>query len=124
MSEKTIAEIRAALKTIHDVALGRSEAAYMSIPADPNRDADLILSAAIDELEELREKAPAEEGLAGFEKELAALINRYSLEGRSNTPDFILAEYLACCLGAFNVACRAREADWRTILFVPGRSTP
>lgn len=51
---KTIEEIRKALQLIHHVATGQSTRAYMSIPADPNRDADLILSAAIDELEQLR----------------------------------------------------------------------
>jgi hypothetical protein len=50
----TIEEIRKALQLIHRVAIGESDRAYMSIPADPKRDADLILSAAIDELESLR----------------------------------------------------------------------
>lgn len=51
---KTIEEIRAALFAIHHLAIGKSDRAYMSIPADPDRDADLILLAAIDELEMLR----------------------------------------------------------------------
>lgn len=51
---KTIEEIRKALITIHHYAMGKSKSPYMSVPADPNRDADLILSAAIDELEQLR----------------------------------------------------------------------
>ena len=37
-----------------------------------------------------------------FEKELAALINKHSLEQRSNTPDFILASYLVESLNAFD----------------------
>lgn len=45
-----------------------------------------------------------------FEKELESLINRYSLENRSDTPDFILAEYLVNCLNAFDIASRSREA--------------
>lgn len=44
-----------------------------------------------------------------FKKELADLINRHSLENCSNTPDFILAEYLADCLDQFNKASNARE---------------
>ena len=37
-----------------------------------------------------------------FRKELSELINRNSMENASNTPDFILAEYLVNCLMAFN----------------------
>ena len=33
----------------------------------------------------------------GFRKELACLINRYSRENGSDTPDFILADYLDGC---------------------------
>lgn len=43
-----------------------------------------------------------------FREELAALINRNSLENRSNTPDFILAEYLLGCLDAYDKATRER----------------
>lgn len=51
------ATLRKALQRIHHVATGQSDRAYMSIPADPKRDADLLLSAAIDELVELRRRA-------------------------------------------------------------------
>ena len=44
-----------------------------------------------------------------FQKELADLINKHSLENPSNTPDFILAQYLADCLDAFNVATNQRD---------------
>ncbi len=44
-----------------------------------------------------------------FEKELAALINRFSCENVSNTPDFILASYLTACLRAFNDTSTERE---------------
>lgn len=43
--------------------------------------------------------------------ELAELLNRYSQENASNTPDFILAEYLLDCLNAFDRAIRRRE-EW------------
>lgn len=46
-----------------------------------------------------------------FQDELANLINRYSLENGSNTPDFILALYLQQCLTTFNDIVRKRE-DW------------
>lgn len=36
-------------------------------------------------------------------------INRVSAENGSNTPDFLLAEYLTDCLAAFDKAVVARE---------------
>ena len=39
-----------------------------------------------------------------FQQELEALINKHSLERHSDTPDFILAEYMATCLHALNKA--------------------
>jgi hypothetical protein len=47
--------------------------------------------------------------LTEFEQELRKLINKYCIENNSNTPDLILAEYLAHCLDAFNIAVKARE---------------
>ncbi len=44
-----------------------------------------------------------------FQTELKGLINKYNLENESNTPDFILAEYLADCLQTFDIAVRSRE---------------
>lgn len=44
-----------------------------------------------------------------FEKELENLINKYSLESGSDTPDFILAEYLSKCIDVFNTTTRQRE---------------
>ena len=46
-----------------------------------------------------------------FQKELEHLINCKSIEGGSDTPDFILAEYLRQCLDAFDMATRRRE-EW------------
>lgn len=45
-----------------------------------------------------------------FEQELAALINKHSKEGGSNTPDFILAAYLSECLKTFNNVVQRRAA--------------
>ena len=56
---------------------------------------------------------------AGFESQLASLINRHSLENGSNTPDFILAGYLRSCLEAFDVASVAREG-WYDCFHAPG----
>ena len=41
--------------------------------------------------------------------ELRKLINRYSLENFSDTPDFVLADYLIQCLCAFENTTNARE---------------
>ena len=49
-----------------------------------------------------------------FEKELAAVINKYSKENESDTPDFILAEYLKNCLRAFSVATQKRNKWFRS----------
>jgi len=46
-----------------------------------------------------------------FPEELKNLINKHSLEGGSNTPDFILAEYLKQCLETFDMCVRKRE-EW------------
>jgi hypothetical protein len=45
-----------------------------------------------------------------FSKGLQNLVNRYSKENNSNTPDFVLAGYIENCLTAFNVAIQQREA--------------
>lgn len=47
-----------------------------------------------------------------FEKELADLINRHSLENGSNTPDFILAKYLRKCLETYNEIIGERDKWW------------
>lgn len=39
-----------------------------------------------------------------FRRELAAVLNRYSMENGSNTPDFLLADYLIECLRALDDA--------------------
>ena len=44
-----------------------------------------------------------------FELELESLINRYSKENDSNTPDFILAHYLLGCLKVWNDCVTDRE---------------
>jgi len=47
--------------------------------------------------------------LTEFEQELRKLINSYSMENHSNTPDNILAEYLCSCLDVFGRATMQRE---------------
>lgn len=43
-----------------------------------------------------------------FEK-IRSAINSVSAENGSDTPDFILAEYLVACLDAYDKAVKARE---------------
>jgi hypothetical protein len=44
------------------------------------------------------------ENIMSFADELKGLINKHSEENTSNTPDWILAQYLESCLAAFNQA--------------------
>ena len=48
---------------------------------------------------------------SAFIKEIAAVINKYSMENNSNTPDFILAEMLLGFLTVFENTTRKRE-EW------------
>ncbi len=48
---------------------------------------------------------------SGFRKELQHVINKCSMENGSDTPDFILAEYLTDCLRAFDHAVFAKR-NW------------
>lgn len=47
----------------------------------------------------------------GFRMELTNLINKHSMENGSDTPDFILAQYLGNCLAAYDAAVKHRE-EW------------
>ena len=47
----------------------------------------------------------------GFRAELETLINRHSKENGSDTPDFILADYMADCLDAYDKAV-TRRTEW------------
>jgi hypothetical protein len=57
--------------------------------------------------------------------ELEHLINRHSAENGSDTPDFILAEYLVDCLKIFDKAVKRRE-EWyvRGTVKAPGITDP
>ncbi len=47
-----------------------------------------------------------------LEHAIAKALNRFSAENASNTPDFILAQYLLGCLAAWNQATQQRETWW------------
>ena len=55
--------------------------------------------------------------------DLASILNRYSRDNGSNTPDFILAQYLANCLDAFDIAVQKR-AQWFGRMDTIGGSIP
>lgn len=44
-----------------------------------------------------------------FKKELSDLINRHCIENGSNTPDYMLADYLFACLENFERTTQQRE---------------
>lgn len=44
-----------------------------------------------------------------FERDLACVINRYSKENDSNTPDFILAKFIEGCMASYAEALKARD---------------
>jgi|WetSurSiteA1Bulk_404760.scaffolds.fasta_scaffold205113_2 hypothetical protein len=46
-----------------------------------------------------------------FRSELVSLLNKFSKENGSNTPDFILRDYLCDCLKAFDSATKKRT-EW------------
>ena len=82
----------------------------------------------IEELQKLLERepdypveiTPAGEVMAkGLRLQLEHAINRVSAENGSNTPDFILADYLVSCLAAFDRAVCQRER-WYNRMPVPG----
>lgn len=50
--------------------------------------------------------------MSEFRKELSGLLNRHDREIWSNTPDFILADFLTRCLEAFDAATRVRTDFW------------
>src|ERR1700690_3112201 len=52
--------------------------------------------------------------------DFAKAINRVSGENGSNTPDFILAEFLVRCLKAFDITSRTREKWYGKSLSIGG----
>lgn len=52
--------------------------------------------------------------------EISQALNGVSAENGSNTPDFILADYLAGCLEAFDEATKARD-QWYGLELAPGK---
>ncbi len=66
-----------------------------------------------------KELGKKEQSADDFRQELEILINKANVENGSNTPDFLLAEYLMDCLRAFDKATRSRDM-WYGIKLAPG----
>jgi hypothetical protein len=49
--------------------------------------------------------------VSNFKRELASVLNKYSRENLSNTPDYILAEYLNDCLNTFDKIIQLKEKN-------------
>jgi len=49
-----------------------------------------------------------------FLEELTSLINKHSKESESDTPDFLLAQYIEDCLAAYAKVVRARDVWWQS----------
>ena len=60
-------------------------------------------------MDDSQEKYEAPKESRNLGKELGSLLNRFSVENKSNTPDFILAQYLMGCLQIFATAVQQRE---------------
>lgn len=94
---------------------GADEAVWREDGGITLEDVDLVIQELIARghvvLEPEQLPAPPSVPAAGdFRAEVERLINRLSLEGGSDTPDFILAQYLADCLAAYDRAVCRREA--------------
>ena len=48
-----------------------------------------------------------------FGRALEELLNSYSIENDSNTPDWILREYLLKCLSAYSTAVKDRDSFFK-----------
>lgn len=64
-----------------------------------------------------------EQRLARFRSELQELLNRHSRENESNTPDYMLADYLIECLRALDETIN-RRASWYGRFDKPAGSRP
>jgi len=52
-------------------------------------------------------------------EELRKLLNAACAENKSNTPDFILAQFMLKCLDAFNESVKQRD-EWYGVKLTPG----
>lgn len=72
------------------------------------------------ELAVVESREPVYEPRPTLEQALKSLLNSYSVENGSNTPDFILAEYMLATLKAFESASLERERWYGKSLRIGG----
>jgi hypothetical protein len=100
-------------------AEGRVLMAALSIISTESRtdkEPDVILGQCVDLSNRMyKDSTPLPEATSsiqpGFDKELESLISRYSMEAGSNTPDYILVEFMKNSLENFHQATRLRD-NW------------
>lgn len=59
-----------------------------------------------------------------FRDALEHLINQHSMENGSNTPDYLLADFLLACLEAFDRAVKGRDIWYHGGIHCPGEAPP
>jgi hypothetical protein len=114
--DAAIADIKAA----RDAGQRQLVAAHAEIVTLRTLVADMEASAraGVALLDRLRGDAAAR---PGFEKELAQIINRYSLENLSDTPDFLLATMLVDVLNIVSIMVARREC-WHGRATAPAKT--
>lgn len=91
----------------------------VALAAADMTDIGALMAILGDEVERTDEPIPAPE-IKTLTDDLAALLNMYGTENGSNTPDFILADYMMDCLRAFETASRHRERWYGKRLSIGG----
>src|SRR3990167_610206 len=81
---------------------------HNGILANTKNDKEKIIELAMPKLLSLFPQ-PKQDETVGLLKELTNLLNRVSRENKSNTPDFILAEFMMSCLIAGEILIKTRE---------------
>lgn len=83
-----------------------------TISANKDRAAETEYGFRIIEAEPVQKEEQTTESESFLSKDLAALLNGYSQENASGTPDFILAEYLLGALHLYETTI-IKRAQWR-----------
>lgn len=81
---------------------------YTNYERDKKLSKQLKKLGMLEGVEDTKQEVTPIEDREDFNTELCSLLNRYSMENSSNTPDFILRDYLLNCLDAFNRATNLR----------------
>jgi hypothetical protein len=83
---------------------------------DALEESSVVVSVSSDTMSAEEERRKSE-----FRDALEDLINIHSMENASDTPDFILANYLMTCLVAYDETTKARD-QWYSVHLTPGNS--